>query len=69
MEKQSNIILISDDETVEELMSLRLVPLREMDSFETIPYQTAFNEDFGKPDVILIYCNEDKKNKMNVLNL
>lgn len=69
MEKQSNIILISDDETVEELMSLRLVPLREMDSFETIPYQTAFNEDFGKPDVILIYCNEDKKKQDECIEL
>ncbi|MBR1753392.1 hypothetical protein IJ732_01025 [bacterium] len=69
MTKQSNIILISDDENIEEIMSLRLVPLREMDSFESITYETAVKENFGQPDVIMIYCNEDKEKQAECIKL
>ena len=68
MAKDNNVILISDDETIEEFMSLKLVPLREMDSFLSIDYKKAYKS-VGKPQVILIYCNSDKEQREECLKL
>lgn len=69
MEKQSNIILISDDNSVEELMSLRLVPLREMDSFESMSYKDAFEKNLWQPEVVLIYCTQDREKQSECIKL
>lgn len=61
---KNNIILITEDKSIEDLMSLRIIPLREMDSMLTVNYKQGFNQDFGRPDVIMIYWNNDQ-NKAN----
>lgn len=69
MKKQSNIILITEDNSIEDLMSLRIIPLREMDSLKTVNFKQGFNQDFGRPDVIIIYWNNDASKENECIEL
>ena len=61
-----NIILISDDKRVEEILKPKIILLREVDEFCTKSYSDT---DIGTPDVILIYCSEDKEQQERCLDL
>jgi DNA-binding response OmpR family regulator len=69
MQKNSNIILISDDSTIEESMSLKLIPLRELDSLKTVSYKHGFNLELGSPEVILVYCQNTKEKQKECIDL
>lgn len=61
MATENNIILITDDKSVESVLKPKLVLLREIDSVSTLNYTEAFDkvkESF--PEIVLIYCSSQK---------
>ena len=68
MGKSSNILLIADDKTIEEVLSLKLIFLRGIDSYTSITYEEAYGE-IGHPEVILISCDENPENQERCLEL
>ena len=69
MKNRNNIILITDDNSIEDLMSLKIIPLREMDSLKTVSFKQGFNQDFGRPEVILIYWDNNPAKENECIEL
>lgn len=61
MSAESNIILITNDNSVEQILKPKLVLLREVDNIMVTPYSDALdNIKDVTPEMILIYCNQEK---------
>lgn len=61
MSSENNIILITNDENVSEILKPKLVLLREVDDILTTNYSRAMETiDSCLPEVVLIYCADEK---------
>lgn len=70
MSGESNIILITNNQSVIQILKPKLVLLREVDSLLTTNYDTAL-ETLQKdlPDTIIIHCGEEKQECINLIKL
>ncbi|MEI8129018.1 MAG: hypothetical protein WCG95_05310 [bacterium] len=69
MPAESNIILISNDDKVINILKPKLVLLREIDDILTTTYAEAMkNVKNIAPETILIYCSNEKKECLNIIN-
>jgi len=69
MSAESNIILISNDDKVINILKPKLVLLREIDDILTTTYAEAMkNVKNIAPETILIYCSNEKKECLNIIN-
>lgn len=70
MSAESNIILITNDKNVEQILKPKLVLLREIDNILVTPYSDAIsNIKKVKPEMVLIYCGEEKKDCLGLIKL
>jgi len=61
MSAESNIILISNDAKVEEVLKPKLVLLREIDNIQLSIYDEAIqNIKEALPEIVLLYCDKEK---------
>lgn len=61
MSAESNIILITNDNSVEQILKPKLVLLREVDNIMVTAYSDAIDSiKEVTPEIILIYCNQEK---------
>lgn len=69
MAVESNIILITNNSNVVDILKPKLVLLRGIDNILTTDYAQAFdNIQKIAPDVILIYCSNEKKACLELIN-
>ena len=68
MDKSCNILLVSNDPSIESELNPKIILLREVDSLYAVSYAEAYN-DIGKPDIIMVYCNDDKFQQNECLDL
>lgn len=62
MSLESNIILITNDDSITDILKPRLVLLREVDNILPTKYSEAIAKiEEVMPDVVLIYCSKDKE--------
>lgn len=68
MSAESNIILLSDDDNIINILKPKLVLLREIDDILTTTYSEALkNIKKILPQTILIYCSDAKKECLNLI--
>lgn len=68
MSAESNIILITNQESVTNILKTKLILLREIDNILTTPYSSAI-QNIKKviPDIVLIYCSENKEECLELI--
>lgn len=70
MSAESNIILITNDKNIEQILKPKLVLLREIDNILVTPYSDAIaNIKKVKPEMVLIYCGEEKRDCLGLIKL
>lgn len=68
MSAESNIILITNDKNVEQILKPKLVLLREVDNILVTSYSEAVeNIKDITPEIILIYCDQEKEDCVNLI--
>lgn len=68
MPVESNIILITNDDNVVQILKPKLVLLREIDNILPAKYSEAIEEIKNTlPEVVLLYCSEEKEECLNLI--
>lgn len=68
MPSESNIILITNDKSVEQILKPKLVLLREVDNILVTNYSEAIeNIKEVTPEIILVYCAEEKEDCIDLI--
>ena len=70
MSAESNIILVTNEESVTDILKKKLILLREIDSILTTSYSNAISN-IKKiiPDIVLIYCSENKDQCLELIRI
>lgn len=68
MSIESNVILVSNDNSVENILKPKLVLLREVDGIYTVDYSSAVkNIKEVLPEIVLLYCDLEKQDCLNLI--
>lgn len=68
MSAESNIILVTDDKDVEDILKPKLVLLREIDNIQTAGYSDAIS--LVKkivPEMVILYCSKEKEASIEII--